>query len=101
MTQPTIAARYRARDGTRHDVLVHRTPEGRWRVLDRAGPTTIVVETLRGFDDRLNQATALAGDYARQQQAFHDGQRPEDPLPTRREDADTAQPPAGEQPWAA
>jgi hypothetical protein len=35
MTNP-ISARYRARDGTDHLVLVQRTPEGRWQVLDRA-----------------------------------------------------------------
>ena len=29
-----VTARYRARDGTDHLVIVDRTPEGRWRVLD-------------------------------------------------------------------
>ncbi len=29
-----VTARYRARDGTEHLVLVQRTPEGRWQVLD-------------------------------------------------------------------
>ena len=75
------AARYRARDGTEHVVLTRRTPEGRWQVLDRAAGDTLLVETLTGHDDRLAQAEALARDYAAEQQAYHDGDRLEDPLP--------------------
>ena len=60
---PAIAARYRARDGTEHRVLIRRHPTGGWRVLD-VGETTFIVETLTGSDDRLAQAEALARDYA-------------------------------------
>jgi hypothetical protein len=74
------AARYRARDGTEHQVLAERTLEGRWRVVDSDGQTATVVETLAGHDDRLAQAQALAEDYAAEQQAYHDGHR-DDPLP--------------------
>ena len=42
---------------------------------------TLVVETLTGHDDRLAQAEALARDYAAEQQAYHHGQRLENPLP--------------------
>jgi hypothetical protein len=90
-----IAARYGARDGTEHQVLARRTPEGRWEVLDRAGGNTLLVETLRGFDDRLAQAEALARDYATEEQAYHDGDRLEDPLPIP--PPQTREP----QPWAA
>lgn len=83
MSNP-ITARYRARDDTEHLVLVQRTPEGRWQVRDRAAGLTIVVETLSGHDDRLAQAEALARDYAAEQQAYHGGERLEDPVPTRR-----------------
>ena len=76
-----ISARYRARDGTEHRVLARRTPEGRWQVLDRAAGGMLLVETLTGHDDRLAQAEALARDYAAEQQAYHDGERLEDPLP--------------------
>ena len=86
---------YRTRDGTEHVVLTHRTPEGRWQVLDRANGDTLVVETLTGHDDRLAQAEALARDYAAEQQAYHDGHRPHRPLPTPA--ADTSR----ERPWAA
>jgi hypothetical protein len=72
-------ARYRARDGTRHRVIVRRTAEGRWRVIDVTGSETLVVETLTGHDDGLAQAQALARDYATEQQAFHAGLR-DDPL---------------------
>ena len=89
------AARYRTRDGTEHVVLTSRTPEGRWQVLDRAAGHTLLVETLTGYDDRLAQAEALARDYAAEQQAYHDGDRLEDPLPI-------PPPQTGEPtPWAA
>jgi glucose dehydrogenase len=91
----TITARYRARDGTKHLVLAQRTPAGRWQVLDRAEGDTCVVETLTEHDDRVAQAEALARDYAAEQQAYHDGERLEDPLPK-------PQPQTGEQQsWAA
>jgi hypothetical protein len=89
------SARYRARDGTHHLVTLGRTPEGRWRVLDTASGTTVVVETLTGHDDRRAQAHALALDYAAEQQAFQLGLRAHDPLPKRRSVVEQ------EQRWAA
>jgi hypothetical protein len=77
----TVTPSYRARDGTEHHVIVGRTPEGRWRVLDTAADTAIVVETLTGHDDGHAQALALACDYAAEQQAFELGLRAYDPLP--------------------
>lgn len=62
-------------------VLVVRDPAGRWQVLDRDAVHVTLVETLTGHDDRLDQAIALARDYADQQQAYHDGRRESDPLP--------------------
>jgi hypothetical protein len=90
-----VTAHYRSRDGSEHVVLVDRTPAGRWRVLDRAGGHTIVVDTLTGFDDRLSQAQALARDYASEQQAYRDGGRLEDPLPRPQPET------GGAHPWAA
>ena len=84
MPAPRVAASYRARDGSQHDVLVLRTPAGRWRVLDATDGDVVHVETLTGFDDRLSQATALAEDYATEQDAFHAGERDENPLPRLR-----------------
>jgi hypothetical protein len=84
MPAPIIAAHYHARDGTEHQVLVERSPEGRWRVLDAVENDAIVVDTLTGYDDRLDQAAALARDYAAEQQAHHDGARLDDPLPKHR-----------------
>src|SRR4051794_23484211 len=86
MPPPRTAATYRTRDGDGHDVLVLTTPAGRWRILDTTDSTVVHVETLTGFDDRLSQATALATDYAAEKQAYHDGERLEDPLPRRRPD---------------
>jgi hypothetical protein len=94
MPPPRTAATYRARDGSQHDVLVLTTPAGRWRILDTTETTVVHVETLTGFDDLLSQATALAEDYAAEQQAFHDGERLEDPLPRLRPDPPSEQEPA-------
>ena len=67
--------------GFQRDVLVVRDPAGRWQVVDSDGERLTLVETLTGHDDRLDQAIALARDYAAQQQAYHDGRRDGDPLP--------------------
>ena len=83
----SITTHYRARDGTEHRVSARRTPDGRWEVHDITDHATIVVETLTGHDDRLEQAQALAADYAAEQQAYADGRRDDDPLPRRRPDA--------------
>ena len=53
MPAPVIAAQYRARDGTEHQVLVERSPEGRWRVLDAVENDAIVVDTLTGCRSRV------------------------------------------------
>ena len=96
MPPPRTAATYRARDGSRHDVLVLTTTAGRWRILDTTETTVVHVETLTGFDDLLSQASALAEDYAAQQDAFHSGERLDDPLPRLRPD-----PPLEEEPACA
>jgi hypothetical protein len=75
-----VAARYVAAFEW-HEVLVRRDAAGRWQVLDSGVPETVVVETLTGHDDRLDQALALARDYAAEQQAFRDGARESDPFP--------------------
>ncbi len=69
------------RAGTWHEVLVTRDPAGRWQVVDTADSQVTLVETLTGHDDRLQQAQALARDYADQQRAYHDGEREANPLP--------------------
>ena len=94
MPEP-VTARYRARDGTDHLVRVHRTSEGRWRVLDTIADRVTVVETLTGHDDRQAQARAVALDYAAEQQAFQLGLRDHHPLPRRRPAIER------EQRWAA
>src|SRR3954451_19000098 len=86
MPPPRTAATYRARDGSQHDVLVLTTPAGRWRILDTTATTVVHVETLTGIDDLHSQATALACDYAAEQQAYHDGERLPHPPPPRRPD---------------
>ena len=71
---------YAAPDGW-HEVLVGRDETGRWRVVDAVATRLALVETLTGHDDRLDQAEALARDYAGEKAAHHGGVRPCDPLP--------------------
>jgi hypothetical protein len=73
-----------ATDGGWRDVLVGRDETGRWQVFDAGGSQLMLVETLTGHDDRLDQARALARDYADQQAAYRDGRRDSDPLPRPR-----------------
>jgi hypothetical protein len=80
MSAARIGGRYRSAS-TWHDVLVTRDHSGRWQVLDTAGSEIVIVETLTGHDDRLDQALALARDYADQQQEYRDGRCESDPLP--------------------
>jgi hypothetical protein len=80
MAAPRKAARYSG-SGGRHDVLVSRDPGGRWQILDAAGADLVEVDTLTGHDDRLDQALALACDYAAEKQAYADGRRDTDPWP--------------------
>jgi hypothetical protein len=80
MSTSQVSAGYQ-RAGSWHEVLVARDPEGRWQVIDRHFSQETLVETLTGHDDRLDQAQALARDYAEQQRAYHDGERETDPLP--------------------
>jgi hypothetical protein len=66
MPNPVTVAHYQDADGMAHDVVVQRSPEGRWQVLD-----LVLVEELTGFDDRQDQAETLAHVYASDRQAFH------------------------------
>jgi len=80
MSATRVAGHYRSA-WERHEVLVIRDASGRWQVVDAASSDIVVVETLTGHDDRLDQALALARDYAAEQQAYQDGRRESDPLP--------------------
>lgn len=64
MNHPHAVRSYRHPDGSRHEVVVHRTPEGDWQVHDTSPAGTSVVETLSGLTDGRPQAEALARDYA-------------------------------------
>ena len=52
---------YRDATGTRHRVLVRRSAEGAWQVLD-----ITVIETLTGVGEGRDAAEALARDFAEQ-----------------------------------
>ena len=67
-SQPVPAARYRDPGGTVHDIIVRRTEQGAWEILDTSPARTHLVDSLSGFDDGRPEAEAVARDYASQQQ---------------------------------
>jgi hypothetical protein len=67
-SHPLPAARYRDADGTVHDIVVRRSPQGAWEILDTSPAHTHLVDSLSGFDDGRPEAEAVARDYASQQQ---------------------------------
>jgi hypothetical protein len=62
MTTP-VTARYRDATGRWHNVVVRKTRDGHWQVLDVTSIVS-VVETLTGCDDGRPQAETLAQEYA-------------------------------------
>jgi hypothetical protein len=75
-----VSAGYAAPDGW-HAVYIELDERGRWKVFDGSTTHLVLVETLTGHDDRLDQAEALAVDYAAEQTAYHAGRRESPPLP--------------------
>src|SRR5205823_7508227 len=77
MTDLSQPLGYRDGDERRHEVLVRRTAEGDWQVLDTCGEHTTVVETLDGSEDGPEQAQAVARDYLQTVAAVpHEAGRP-------------------------
>jgi hypothetical protein len=64
MREPAIES-YRDAEGATHELVVHATAEGGWRVidLDLDAETAHVVDTLAGDEDGRPQAEAIARDY--------------------------------------
>jgi hypothetical protein len=75
-----VCAGYAAPDGW-HAVYIALDDGGRWQVFDASPTTLMLVETLTGHYDRIDQAEALAIDYAREQTAYLAGRRETAPLP--------------------
>lgn len=63
MTDHLTIDGYRDADGSPHEVLVCRTTDGRWQVIDVGDTGEHVVDTLDGYDDDRPQAEAVARDY--------------------------------------
>ncbi len=80
-SDPTRAsAGYAAHDGW-HAVYIALDEGGRWQVFDASTTHLVLVETLTGHDDRIDQAEAVAVDYGAEQTAYHAGRRETAPLP--------------------
>ncbi len=78
MAPPVEVARY-TNSGALHVIIAARDPDGRWMILDISESHMTVVDVLRGHDDRLEQARAVAREYASQQEAHHTGSHRCDP----------------------
>jgi hypothetical protein len=89
-----LTLRYRRAGGQRRAVLVAVDETDVWCVYDvpaeadRRARTGLLVERLGGYEDKLDQALALAADYQAAQSEFHAGGREHttcpDPLPRAR-----------------
>jgi hypothetical protein len=75
-----VCAGYAAPDGW-HAVYIALDDRGRWQLFDASTTQLGLVETLTGHDDLIDQAQALAVDYAGEQAAYHAQRRESDPLP--------------------
>jgi hypothetical protein len=65
MPNPATAS-YHDAAGGRHDIVVRETAEGAWQILDTTPESTLVVDTLSGYDEGRPHAEAVARDYAAQ-----------------------------------
>ena len=75
-----VCAGYRAPDGW-HAVYIALDEAGRWQIFDASAAGLGLVETLTGHDDLVDQAEALALDYAGEQAAYRAARRDSCPLP--------------------
>ena len=50
-------------EGQRHEIILRRTAEGNWEVLDTCAGEERVIDTLDGRVDGATQAEAVADDY--------------------------------------
>lgn len=71
MPNPVTVTHYRDAEGIAHDVAVEKGSQGRWRIVDIAGDTSVLIEELTGIDDGEAQAEAVAHDHASDRAASH------------------------------
>ena len=63
MMRPPVVGSYRDVDGARHELVVAKTADGDWQVLDTGPDGVRVIDTLDGDQDGRPQAEAIARDY--------------------------------------
>lgn len=82
-----LVGAYTDRDGISHHVCITFHPDLDWRIVDIAGPIATgqitLVERITGVRDHRAEAEWIAEDYLGQSEAYHRGQRQQDPLPNR------------------
>ena len=82
MMRPPVVGSYRDADGARHELVVGKTADGDWQVLDTSATDEVrVIDTLDGDQDGRPQAEAIAHDYLSTVARARPGLEPRDPIP--------------------
>ena len=68
MPNPVIA-HYQDARGQHHDIVVRKTPDSAWEVVDISVHNTTVIETLTRRDEGRPEAEAIAREYGREREA--------------------------------
>ena len=64
-----VPAHYQDASGVQHDVIVRKTPDGAWQVVDVSGDETKLIDEVTGVGEGQPEAEAIAREYTREQQA--------------------------------
>jgi hypothetical protein len=63
-----VPAHYQDAGGVQHEVIVRKTPDGAWQVVDVSDGETRLVDEVTGIGEGEPAAEAIARDYTREQQ---------------------------------
>jgi hypothetical protein len=64
-----VPAHYQDAGGVQHEVIVRKTPDGAWQVIDVSDDDTKLVDELTGIGEGQPEAQAIAREYTRERQA--------------------------------
>jgi len=64
-----VPAHYQDASGVQHEVIVRKTPDGSWQVIDVSDDDTTLVEELTGIGNARSEAEAIAAEYTRERQS--------------------------------
>ena len=64
-----VPARYQDASGAQHEVIVRKTPDGAWQVVDVSDGETKLVDEVTGISEGQPEAQAIAREYICEQRA--------------------------------